>query len=913
MANDKEDSQTRGQIIKDLFDRCADLSQSEREHLLAVEEVEKDISSHVLELLKYSTNEIELTQAVVNSVQVSLDIKPITAGMKIGAYELVRPLGEGGQGEVWLASRVDGNFKQKVAIKFLKPVHNQTDLLRFQSERELLASLHHPNIAQLLDGGELADNRPYMILELVEGLPVLAYCKQQQFKLKQYLTCFLQICDAISYAHSHSVIHRDIKPSNIYVTHDGTVKLLDFGIAKFINKDEVKTQTLPVMTLAYSSPEQVTGAPVSTATDIYTLGLLLYEMLTGQRAQAVISDVPADLIHEITEQLPVLPSKLIQKIKTNRSYGKKQLQGDLDNLILMAVRKEPERRYATVAAMAKDIENYLDGKPLAAVGDSWYYSTNKFLTRYPVGTALSALVLAFMVALPLVMFTNQNQLMIERDKALNAQQDAQEQSVIANRTTDFLVNILESASPLRSRGEAINLDDVLDSAERQLAVGLNEQPQIKSTLLAKLAGIQHQLGNSEKAVKHYETILRLHKDDNNLIGQAFAFGQLGIMAYFAHDEVAALGYQQQAMALTSVIEDPVALAWHQIRIATIDGFLEKNKLMTERLMQTLDLLREQGIDDPELMGRIYNELSVASEDHKKALDYNILAVDYAEELNGRMHPLFLNRQRNLAIKLKNLARYEEAEAMFIENRRNTRKLFTEEHPIYSSVVAELGALYHDKGQFTKVKEIYEEAIEISEKTSGEKSTNYVLQINNLAYLYEDMGLYDLAEPLYRKSISLRESYHAINPFRIASSRSNLARLLAKMGRYQESQNILDEVMPIYADNNKTNLYNRITALTNLIQDKPSTEVCGQAKDEMSAAMTEISGLSEKSWRRMYGELRLGELALKCRNYPAAKVMLLAAQNRAEVIYAQASEGQIRILSKTDQLLKTLPTEEIIDS
>ena len=361
-------NQVRGQIIKQLFDNCVDLSAAEQEAYVQQADVADDIKKHVLQLLLHATNEVDLTQAVVESVQASLDIKPMVAGMKIGAYELLKPLGYGGQGEVWLASRTDGNFEHQVAIKFLKPLHSQSDIHRFQSERELLASLRHPNIAQLLDGGELQDNRPYMILELVEGLPILEYCQQQNFSLKQYLTCFLQICDAISYAHSHSVIHRDIKPTNILVTHDGTVKLLDFGIAKYVDIEEAKTMTLPLMTLAYSSPEQVTGGSVSTATDIYSLGLLLYEMLTGQRAQAVNSDVPAALIHEITDQSPVTPSQVIPQLDSKRSYRKKQLQGDLDNLILMAVRKEPSRRYATVTGMVKDIKKLFGWK---AINGRW--------------------------------------------------------------------------------------------------------------------------------------------------------------------------------------------------------------------------------------------------------------------------------------------------------------------------------------------------------------------------------------------------------------------------------------------------------------------------------------------------------------------------------------------------------------
>ena len=617
----QDDNKQRGQLIKQLFDQCVDLAPNEQIKVIQQAAVTDDIKIHVKKLLRHTTEEVELTQAVVDSVQASMDIKPLMPGVKIGAYELMRQLAEGGQGEVWLANRSDGEFKHQVAIKFLKPLHNEVELARFQAERALMANLRHPNIAQLLDGGAWLDHRPYMVLELVEGFPVTDYCQQQHFSLRQYLTCFLQICEAISYAHSHSVIHRDIKPSNVLIAHGGTVKLLDFGIAKFINQDDVDTLTQPVMTLAYSSPEQVTGKPVSTATDVYALGLLLYEMLTGQRAQAVESDVPSDVIHDITQGSPQLPSRLLHDNPVQRTFPAKKLQGDLDHLILMAIRKEPHRRYPTVAAMAKDIENFLDGKPLLAAGDSLWYHINKFINRKPLVTGLAAVVIAFMVALPMEMMNNQKQLRLERDKALLAQQQAETQSIIANRTTDFLVNILESASPLADQGEAINLNDVLASAERQLAFGLDDQPAIKATLLSKLASIQHQLGNSQLAANHYKTVLQIYQQSGDEPGQAFALGQLAVMSHFANDQTAALDYRSQAAAFTNKLTDPVDAAWNQARIATLDNYLRKDDQVIAALTKTLAELQVLGIEEPELLGRIYNELSIASGSNEQGLAY----------------------------------------------------------------------------------------------------------------------------------------------------------------------------------------------------------------------------------------------------------------------------------------------------
>lgn len=895
---------SKGQIIKELFEHCIDLSVDERSQYLNQLDIEGDIKSHVMKLLRHDNDQVDLTQAVVDSVQVSLDVKPLKSGMKVGQYQLVKTIGQGGQGEVWLAKRVGGDFSHQVAIKFLKPVHEQHELARFRAERELLASLKHPNIAQLLDGGELEDARPFMVIELVEGLPLLDYAKKHQFNLKQYLTCFLQICEAISYAHSYSVIHRDIKPSNIFITNDGTVKLLDFGIAKFLNKDDVKTQTLPIMTLAYSSPEQVTGAPVSTATDVYALGLLLYEMLTGQRAQAQHTDAPAEMIKEITQEVPVAPSSALKELKNNE-LNTKDIKGDLDNLILMAIRKEPERRYATVKGMANDVKNYLDGKPLIAVGDSWQYHFTKFISRNPVITLLTTAVLACLIALPMILIHNQQQLTLERDKALSAQKEAQDQNIIANRTTDFLVNILESASPLGHRGEDIKLNDVLASAERQLSVGLDEQPNIKATLLSKLASIYHHLGQTSKSVEHYQNILQIYQSENNLNGQLATLGQLVVMSNFANQQDTAVEYKRQAEAIKNQIIDIKQRAWHEARMATLSNQLNQKSDVPAQLLPVLEELKEQKVNDIELLGRIYNELSISTKDRNQALEYNLKALEYAEKMHGKMHPLYLNRLKNLAHRYKQLEKYDDAENILLELIERSEKLFTKEHPFYGSAIAEIGALYHDKGRFKEVEQYYLEAMKISKELAGEESLSYVLEINNLAFLYEDMGQFEKAEPLYRESIKLREKYHAQSPTRIATSKGNLARLLAKSGKHNKSMRILDEIIPIYKEQNISNKLNSIIQIANLIGSNKSTQQCEQALKDINKVLPQVQKQSMKSWRRMYDELWLGEMSFACGNFELTQTLLTAAFEMSENIYTKNSDGQRLIQSKINSMLEKI--------
>jgi tetratricopeptide (TPR) repeat protein/tRNA A-37 threonylcarbamoyl transferase component Bud32 len=883
--------------IKTLFETAIEYPADQRESVVDLSDFPDEVKTKVKRLLAINVDEVSITGTIIDSVHIGLEIKPIEAGLVIDAYKLTEPLGVGGQGEVWLAQRNQDDFAHQVAIKFLKPIHDDKELQRFRNERELLAQLKHNNIAQLIGGGELLNDskspRPYMILEWVEGLPLLEYCKQHQFNLKQYLRIFLQICDAISYAHSHLVVHRDIKPNNIIVTKDGVVKLLDFGIAKILASNSVDTQTVPVMTLAYSSPEQVTGAPISTATDIYILGLLLYEMLTGQRAQAVVSEVPSELIHEITEKTPPIPSHVELLPKLNRNYSKKQLRGDLDNLIMMAIRKEPHRRYPTVSALAQDVKNYLDGKPLLAVGDSTWYKVKKLVSRNPAVTLLSAVVLFFLIALPLVMYNSQQQISQQRDLEIAARKEAQQQSRIANRTKDFLVNILESASPLANQGEDISLQDVLASSERLLEYGLNDQPIIKAELINTLSSIHHHLGDSKKAIEYYQKSLPIYVANNDLSGQVFTLGQLAVVSVLSNDPQEAEKYAKSAEILSQQLNDPVELAWHHSQMATWQGSMGQGEKAQETLLITLQKLQDENIEDHELLGRIYNELSFTSKDNQRKLQYIEQALHHGEKDHGKIHPKYFNRLINKAAQLNRNNQTAAAENTFLEAREIGNKLFDKTHPNLARLYGELAFIYQDTGRFETAKNYFESAINMHKEFGGVNNLSYVLVTNNLGFLYEDMGEFNNAEQFYRESLKLRQLYFSADPMRVAGSQFNLARLLAKMGRHVESEELLKQVIPVYQSKNKNLLSTEIVQLANQVGMDVSS-ACQTAEAEIIRLKAEVEKISEKSWLRMYHELWLGQMAQKCDLNEMARQLLLAAKNHATDIYNPDSEGQKRI-------------------
>ncbi len=320
---------------------------------------------------------------------------------RVGAYRIVREIGHGGMAVVYLGERDDREFRKRVAIKMLQPgIQSQEILHRFRNERQTLASLDHPHIVRLLDGGSTEDGWPYLVMDYVEGLPIDEYCNTQELAAGKRLELFLLVCVAVQYAHEHLVIHRDLKPGNILVTTEGVPRLLDFGIAKLLNpeclEEPVRTKTgWRPMTVEYASPEQVRGQAVGNASDVYSLGVLLYELLTGQRPfRAAASSSRSEFERAICEQEPELPSRVISEAGRSRA-----IQRDLDTIVLKAIRKEPEQRYASVQEFAEDIERYLTGRPIFARDATLSYRGGRFLRRHKESLATALVVLAAMAGI----------------------------------------------------------------------------------------------------------------------------------------------------------------------------------------------------------------------------------------------------------------------------------------------------------------------------------------------------------------------------------------------------------------------------------------------------------------------------------------------------------------------------------
>jgi len=496
--------------------------------------------------------------ALLESAAVSLAMDETTAikstwiDRRVGPYEIVEEIGAGGMGEVYRAIRADDQYRKEVAIKLVRAGYDSDFIVsRFRTERQVLARLEHPNIARLLDGGTTKEGIPYFAMELIVGQPVYEYCDIHKLNTSDRLRLFLQICSAVQYAHQRLIVHRDLKPGNILVTGDGTAKLLDFGIAKILesapaSESSAATATMfRFLTPEYASPEQVRGETVTTASDVYSLGLLLYETLTGYRPYRAIGDAPHEIARAICETAPEKPSAIVLRTRQGPKSSttsalppaivravydgtpeklSRRLRGDLDNILLTALRKEPERRYASVEQMANDIRRHLEHLPVSATSDTVGYRVSKFIARNKTGVAAAALIVLFVLvgaaaSLYEAYRAHQNELRAERrfndvralansllfdihDAVRDLPGSTPARKLIVQKALQYLDSLSSEAG-----------DD--PSLQRELATAYERVGEVQGHFL------MNNLGETENALHSYEKALRLRKSLASLPGSSW--------------------------------------------------------------------------------------------------------------------------------------------------------------------------------------------------------------------------------------------------------------------------------------------------------------------------------------------------------------------------------------------------------
>lgn len=425
--------------IEDVFLEAVELTPAERPHRVrALCGDDLELLAEVQSLLEADADDGRTIETAVQDEAASLFDAPVMSGQRLGIYRVVKEIGHGGMGAVYLAHRDDEEFEKSVAIKVVKRGMDTAEVLaRFRHERQILANLEHPYIARLLDGGTTADGLPFFVMEYIEGQPVDVYCRERGLTYKERCQLFLRILDAVAYAHRNLVVHRDLKPANILIAEDGTPKLLDFGVAGILGgsgaADVTRVMGARPYTPGYASPEQVLGLALTTATDIYSLGAILYELLTGRRAQNVRSHTPAEIEEVVCHTEPQRPSR--------EASG---LPSELDDIVLMAMRKEPPRRYGSAVEFAEDLRRFLDGRPVVARPDSALYRLRKFAVRNRIQVALAIMLVGSLAAGLIIS-------LVQTERAERAQRLAETQRRIAEHE----MTEAQAARQSEARQEAI--------------------------------------------------------------------------------------------------------------------------------------------------------------------------------------------------------------------------------------------------------------------------------------------------------------------------------------------------------------------------------------------------------------------------------------------------------------------------
>jgi non-specific serine/threonine protein kinase/serine/threonine-protein kinase len=463
--------QSQWRAVTDLFDRCLGSSSEERERLLAA--ANDEIACEVRSLLENANSDGESIQNPVEEILGPPQSKP----RQFGPYRVERLLGQGGMGSVFLAKRV-GEFEQLVAVKLIRQdfgLAAQVLERRFQQERQILASLQHPNIAHLIDGGT-SDSHPYLVVEYVPGVRIDDYCNRNRLSIRQRIELFLKICSAVQYAHQQLVVHRDLKPANVLVLDDGTPKLLDFGIAKLMREDlsalDLTRTAMRVFTPSYASPEQLRGGPAGTASDVYSLGVMLYELLTGQRPHSVDSDSDLALLDAVCNQTPTLASAAIKRHPedsreteaaeraTTFPAWNKTLRGDLDLILLRAISADISRRYQSVEQFSADLDRYLANRPITARKDSWTYRAQKYWSRHKALVSVTSFALVILLVAGIALW---HEYRIANEQRLRAERRFNDVRAVSH---DLIFPIHDSIQYLAGATQARKL--VVQSALRYL-------------------------------------------------------------------------------------------------------------------------------------------------------------------------------------------------------------------------------------------------------------------------------------------------------------------------------------------------------------------------------------------------------------------------------------------------------------
>jgi len=648
------------------------------------------------------------------------------AGQTVGAYTLVSQIGQGGMGSVWLARRSDGRFERQAAVKFLSvALAGRGVEERFRREGNFLGRLTHPHIAELLDAGVSSAGQPYLILEYVDGKAIDQYCDEHSLTVEARIRLSLDVLDAVAQAHANLIVHRDIKPSNVLVTNSGEVKLLDFGIAKLLEGEGLTgAATLlthesgSALTPQYAAPEQLSGEPVTTSTDVYALGVLLYLLLTGQHPAGPGPHSPAELVKATVEtepprasdRLATSDSKTVAEQRgTTPEKLRRQLRGDLDTIVGKALKKKPQERYASVTALADDLQRYLKQEPISARPDTLAYRTAKFMRRNRTMVALA--MLAFIAVIAGVIGT------------LMQARSARHQRDIADRIATFMTEIFKISDPSEKAGERVTAREVLDKASKEIDPGLAKDPELQARLMHVMGKSYSNLGRVGRAQSLLERSIR--------IGSS------------------AVGEQNRETLKT--MHDLAWILFEEGHFSAAES-LERKVLDEER--------RVLGPSDPETLGTIGDLAITLCEEGNcaESVRLNREVFQRKKQVLGPEAFPTLATEDNLAVMLRVTGQLTEAERVERDTLDIQLRVFGRENLGTISSMTNMADIERDMGRDDEAQALYRETLELEERVLGPDQRETAVTKYELACMLARRGQTDEAISLLEQAV-----HHGLPP------------------------------------------------------------------------------------------------------------------------------------------------------
>ncbi len=810
----------RFRAVRALFEELVELEPAAREARLArVAAGDPELAAGVEELLAADAGAGERLEAPAGVAARELvadwlgaATAPDAAGLRIGPWRLESLLGRGGMGEVWSAARADGQFEQTVALKLLKRGMDSEEVLaRFLRERQILAHLTHPGIARLLDGGLAPDGRPYFVLERVDGAPITEHARNARLSIAARLRLVVAACDAVDSAHRQLVVHRDLKPSNILVAAGGEVKLLDFGIAKLLGEESGGAATalgLRAMTPAYAAPEQILGEPVTTATDVYALGVVLHELLTGRLPHRRSTTSAAALVAEVERESPLRLASGARQLgdedlarlalpERERRHLARRLRGDLDTIVARALERSPERRYASARELGDDLVRHLEGRPVRAQPPSRSYRAARFVGRHRVAVAAAALVLLSLVGgLSAALWQARRAAANARESAANARR--------AERTKEFLISLFQVADPTQSGGETVTARALLEQGAQRLESELATEPAVRADLLAAVARIQTSLGLLDAAERSTARALDLSAGAGPA-ARASLEATLGAIRIQQGDLDGAAELLDRSLAvLEATAAEPLELA----RVRSDAGQV-----------------------------RFWKKEVAASEAMERSA-YEVFRDELGEE-----HVETALHLRNLGILLDDAGRLDEAEAAYRRSQEILERTLGADHPHLGQSYLSLGVLLNRRGELAEAEALLRRALELRRRTLGDRHVQTGQTLQLLADYFVGHDRLDEAESSGREAL---EIFRATNPkhFEVGKCLNGLAIVAAKRGDQRLAERLYREARANFAESlgrdhpfywwTTVNLANALAALGRFTESEPLHR-------EALAALERVSG------------------------------------------------------------------------